>query len=273
MAAPNPRSLSRRRFLMAGASAGLGIAALGDLTSRDIQIERHELTLPTWDAQGMRIAVIADIHLRDQEAAERARTAHMMAVAEKPDLILNVGDYVNQFERPNQQFLAHALEPLHDAKCPCFGIMGNHDYGTSVPGVVAQDVQKSPMRILVNEVVDVQGISIAGIDDCLQGRPNWNVLRSPSVSHSFLSLVHEPDFADRNPSNVSLQLSGHSHGGQICLPGGIPLVTPFGGRKYVAGFYPDAEVPIYVSRGIGTGGPKWRLFCPPELSILTLRGA
>jgi len=266
-------TLSRRKFLLAGAAAGLSVAAMGDIGSRDVVIERRTLTLPKWDAKGFKIALLADLHLRDQVAADRARHAHELAVAEKPDLIINVGDFVSKFQPMHRAFIKHALEPLHDAKCPCVGILGNHDYGSQVPEIVHRAVSSvSPMNILVNETMEVHGVSIVGMDDCLISNPDWNVPRERAFSRSFLSLVHEPDYVVHNPETVSLQLSGHSHGGQICLPGGHPIVTPYGSRKYVSGFYPDADVPLYVSRGIGTTGPKWRIFCPPELTILTLQG-
>ncbi len=90
---------------------------------------------------------------------------------------------------------------------------------------------------------------------------------------SLLVLFHEPDYVKITPTNVSLQLSGHSHGGQICLPGGRPLHTPYGANTYYAGYYANAPVPLFVTRGVGTIGPKLRLFCPPEVTILTLRTA
>jgi len=246
---------------------------MGDFGSRDIVVERRELKLPRWDAHGFRIALIADLHLRDSEAVERARTAAELAMAEKPDLIVNVGDFVSAWHPAQERYLWEALDPLRDAHCPCLAILGNHDYGTDVPRLVQAALAKSPMTILVNRIVEVNGVTVAGMDDCLLGTPQWSILKARSVSHSFLSLVHEPDYADRNPSTVSLQLSGHSHGGQICLPGGLPIHTPYGARRFIAGYYPDGDVPVYVSRGIGTSGPKWRLFCPPELTILTLNGS
>ncbi len=272
MPEPKPKTISRRKLLAAGALTGLGVAGLGDFGSRDVVFERHELRLPRWDADGFRVAMLADMHLRDAEAVERARHATELAIAEKPDLILNVGDFVSKLEAVQHEYLTKALEPLHDAKCPCYAIMGNHDYGSTVPRMVVDMVNRSPMKMLVNHIAEVGGVTLAGFDDCLLGNPDWNLLRGCSVSHSLLSLVHEPDFVDRNVSSVSLQLSGHSHGGQICLPGGFPIRLPSGAEKYSAGYYPDAEVPLYVSRGIGTTGPKWRIFCPPELTILTLRG-
>jgi hypothetical protein len=94
-----------------------------------------------------------------------------------------------------------------------------------------------------------------------------------SYSPSLIALMHEPDFVSILPKKVCLQLSGHSHGGQMCLPMGVPIHLPRGGRLYVQGFYPHAPVPLYVTRGIGTTGLDFRTFCPPEVSILTLRGA
>lgn len=75
---------------------------------------------------------------------------------------------------------------------------------------------------------------------------------------------------DQLPIEASLMLSGHSHGGQFISPWGWAPMKTRGGKKYVRGFYPDAPTPIYVSRGLGTTGPPSRLFCPPEVTILTL---
>jgi predicted MPP superfamily phosphohydrolase len=85
-------------------------------------------------------------------------------------------------------------------------------------------------------------------------------------------MLHEPDYVDDvTPAECSLQVSGHSHGGQMCLPFGRPLSLPRGARKYFGGFYPDAKVPLYVSRGVGTIGVDLRFFCPPEVTVLTLK--
>jgi hypothetical protein len=77
---------------------------------------------------------------------------------------------------------------------------------------------------------------------------------------------------DWMPQEVSLQLSGHSHGGEVCLPGGFALHTPSAAKRYISGFYPNAPVPLYVSRGIATLSPM-RIYCPPEVAVLTLVSA
>ena len=131
---------------------------------------------------------------------------------------------------------------------------------------------KSPIKMLRNSPFEVSDVTIAGIDDAIENkhRPGFVTdLANPSL----IVLLHEPDFVDSVPTNASLQISGHSHGGQICWPGGTPLHLPTGAKHYVCGFYPDAPVPLYVTRGVGTVGPQMRTFCPPEVSILTLRSA
>jgi uncharacterized protein len=83
---------------------------------------------------------------------------------------------------------------------------------------------------------------------------------------------HEPDAVDALPAGPDLMVSGHSHGGQFLAPWGWAPGTSELGKKYIRGWYPRAPVPLYVSRGVGTTGPPSRLFCPAEVSILTLHG-
>jgi uncharacterized protein len=126
------------------------------------------------------------------------------------------------------------------------------------------------MRLLRNETVELDGVRICGIDDALMKKHRPDLVRG---NKNTLALLHEPDFVDDLDPGPSLLLAGHSHGGQICLPGGVALHTPRGARKFTSGFYPDNPIPVYVSRGVGTTGPNWRLFCPPEATILTLHGS
>jgi predicted MPP superfamily phosphohydrolase len=87
-------------------------------------------------------------------------------------------------------------------------------------------------------------------------------------------LAHEPDFADEAAkSTIDLQLSGHSHGGQVRIPLLPPLYLPVMGRKYVLGTYHVGPLTLYTSAGLGTVGVPVRLNCPPEIILLTLRSA
>ena len=272
---PTPQS-SRRDFLKwmsAGAMTSLVPISVGGLSTSWISLESHELRLPKWDADGFRVAVLADLHTNTPEEVACAIAAIRLALDQKPDLIAIPGDFVNISEPKHLGFVRTSLEPLHDAKCPVIATLGNHDYCCRNLSGIVKTVRGSSAILLQNKAIDIGGVTVAGIDDALAGKHRTEFLADGSFSKSLLVLLHEPDFVEVMPTDVSLQLSGHSHGGQICLPGGTPLHTPKGAWTYFAGYYPDAKVPLYVTRGVGTVGPRIRLFCRPEVSILTLRGA
>jgi predicted MPP superfamily phosphohydrolase len=196
-----------------------------------------------------------------------------MAMDSKPNLIILGGDYVD-FRHPSIiANVATLARTLNDAACPVVAVMGNHDYWSTVPRKVVEAFDGTKVKMLLNETIEIDGVTIAGLDDAIQGQQRYDFFPKGQVSRSLLAILHEPDFVKDMPVHVSLQLSGHSHGGQVCLPFGKSLYTPFGARRYVAGFYRNARAPLYVSKGVGTTGPDYRLFCPPEVSVITLRSA
>jgi len=117
---------------------------------------------------------------------------------------------------------------------------------------------------------------VAGIADFLTNVPNLGLAIPANPDGPVLLLCHAPDYADNvlahpRGSLVDLMLSGHSHGGQIRLPivGAVHRVV--GGRKYVEGLFRLGQMQLYVNRGIGTVGLPFRLNCPPEITLFTLR--
>jgi uncharacterized protein len=269
-------TLTRRELLRAGAAGlGLGIAtaALGDVSATALEVSRSELALPNWDAGGFKVAVLADLHANNPEEANRAARACSLAIGEAPDAILIPGDFINQRDTGHFPNLRRALSPLRAARCPVIGTLGNHDYVFGQSDRVAEVVRQCGIQLLRNSLTEIQGVTIAGLEDAIEGHPDIGFLDRGFFSRSLICLLHEPDFVTVQPESVSIQISGHSHGGQICLPGGIPVHLPYGGRDFVAGFYPEAKVPLFVTRGVGTTGPQWRLFCRPEVNVLTLKAA
>lgn len=268
--------VSRRAVLrasLAGVAGAAGFMAYADRSSYGLRMERHTLRLPRWDADGFRVVLLSDTHVNSDSAMRRGREAAELAVRERPDLIVFAGDAINTSRSYGLEHIARSFEPLREAKCPCVGVLGNHDYWVEQPAKVVEAVQGSPLRLLQNDQFECDGVTVAGFDDALVGRMRPDFLRKGAHSRSTIALLHEPDFVREMPGHVSLQLSGHSHGGQMCLPMGVAIHTPVGARDYISGFYPDAPVPLYVSRGVGTIGPDLRTFCPPEVSVLTLRSA
>jgi uncharacterized protein len=273
---PSPFQPTRRQILKGiafGAAAGMLGGGLAEFYSFEIEVVSRELRLPRWDADGFRVAVISDIHANNAIAAARTSKAVELALTQKPDLIVIPGDFVNWGTPAVIGTMVRSLEGLHEARCPVLGAMGNHDYWSKAPGDILEALrQKTAVNMLVNSALEVGGVTVVGLDDALSGRYRPEVV-ADCHSRSLLVMLHEPDAVENTPSNASLQISGHSHGGQICLPGGLPLRLPRGAHRYFEGFYESAKVPLYVSRGVGTVGPGFRTFCAPEVSVLTLRSA
>lgn len=256
----------------AGAATAVVPIATADVTANWLEVNETTLELPKWDANGFRVALVSDLHVNSDRQAKLAKRAFEIAVESKPDLIAIPGDFVNFSDSTRLAFIRSALEPLKEARCPIVATMGNHDFGTAHPHIVIECVRRLGVTVLRNELVDVDGVSIVGIDDALWKLHRPRVIDSMTTSKSLLALFHEPDFVSEMPGVVSLQVSGHSHGGQVCLPGGIALHTPLGARRYISGFYPEARAPLFVTKGVGTVGPNLRFFCRPEVAILTVNG-
>lgn len=261
------------RWTTGGAVSAIAPFAYANRSIELITVEERELKVPNWDADGFRVILLSDVHMSSPKQFRIAMDAAKIAKHLDGDVILVPGDFVDSSTALSRDYIRAFCNRLGNSKIPAFATMGNHDYATADPGSVIREIRKSPMRLLQNEVAEVRGVSIAGIDDALAGQDQPEVLEPGKYSRSLLAMLHEPDYVKRMPDHVSLQVSGHSHGGQICLPFGIAVHTPFGARDYIDGFYPDAKVPLFVTRGIGTTGPPYRLFCRPQIAVLTIRQA
>lgn len=263
--------LSRRDFLKSmgwGAAASVGVFGYGDQTSKQVEIVERDLSLPNWDSNGFRLGVLTDLHLDSGEATERGQATLREIIAKKPDAVVLVGDFLTSAAPQNLENVKQTLAILNDYQIPSFGVLGNHDYWAGYFPLVLGSVTGSAMKLLRNETVEVGGVRICGVDDALMKKHRPDLVRG---NRNTVVLLHEPDYVEDLEPGPSLLVAGHSHGGQICMPGGTPLHTPKGARKFTSGFYGDQPIPVYVSRGVGTTGPNWRLFCPPEATILTLQ--
>ncbi len=157
-----------------------------------------------------------------------------------------------------------------------FAVLGNHD-AVSDSRKIVSDLQAHDIPVLQNRSVPFERgkarIWLAGVDDALDGMPDLGqALDKVPPGEATVLLAHEPDFADEaSLSKVDLQLSGHSHGGQIWIPGiGAPWL-PSLGRKYPRGLYKVGNLTLYTNIGIGTIRAPVRINCPPEITLITLR--
>ena len=279
--------ITRRRFLrlsaVVGAAgvAGFAIDAAG-VESRRPLVERVEVTLTRLpkSLDGLTVAQLSDLHYDSPRAGDVIRSAVEITNQLVPDLIVLTGDYVTSSPFVSGSRAALGSEPcaqilggLH-APLGVFGVLGNHDHATN-PRIVTRALEGSGVTVLrnFNLRVEKNGTSfwIAGVDDVLGG--GVNLARTLQGAEGFtVLLAHEPDYADVVAGHpVDLQLSGHSHGGQVRLPLVGSLYLPPLARKYPRGLRQVGALKLYTNRGIGTILLPMRFNCPPEITLLKLR--
>jgi predicted MPP superfamily phosphohydrolase len=191
-----------------------------------------------------------------------------------PDIICLLGDYVfSQADSVNM--LAGPLSEL-DSRDGVFAVLGNHDYWTD-PDIVRKGLERAGIELLINQglVLERDGdlLYLAGLDDVWSGTPEpGRALEDAPAGAPVIMLVHEPDFADHiaDLKKVDLQISGHSHGGQIKPFFLDAPVLPAYARKYTAGLYQFDQMSLYVTRGIGVVPPRVRFNCRPEITEIML---
>ncbi len=276
-AEPDRRRFLRRagRNLLAGLLlAGLGAGGYGFLIEpARLRLERVRIPLPGLPPalEGFTIGQLTDLHAGPYVPREHIRRAVQLLMSRRPDLIVLTGDFICRFSRGIPGGL------LSDLRAPygVFAVLGNHDYWQGA-GPVVSALEADGVRVLVNERVRIDPggapLWIVGLDDWWEGRPDLESAMSglPPGDHRVL-LVHEPDFADQiGPHRVDLQISGHSHGGQVRIPLlGAPIL-PRMGRIYPEGLARAGDTLVYTSRGVGMIPPPVRLNCPPEVTLLEL---
>ncbi|MEQ1935324.1 MAG: metallophosphoesterase, partial [Fimbriimonadaceae bacterium] len=258
------------------ALGGLGWLTYGaHVEANKLVLERHRLRLPLWPANrdGFRIALLADLHVRDEYSVALCKRAVQMAIDSEPDAIVIAGDFVGYWKLASPGLLGDVLTPLRDHFC--VAVPGNHDYWSGDAALLEPICGELGINLLRNEAFEHDGIGWVGVDsananqhDPLGALIDANQRVSPDSP--MITLWHEPDMVDELPDGTALMLAGHSHGGQWQFPWGWTPMSTRNGKKYVSGFYPEARTPLYVSRGIGTTGPPARFGALAEVSILEL---
>jgi predicted MPP superfamily phosphohydrolase len=284
-----PPQLTRRGFLRWTLGAGLaalaaGAGGLGYAIAREpgwLVVERETVRvdgarLPA-ALEGLKVLHLSDLHWGRYTGQVEVRAAVEAANSQAPDLIVVTGDYVLH----SAAYAAPCARELSALQAPLgvFAIPGNHDYWTDI-GTVLNELRRAGLTVLRNSSrrLEVKGapLWLVGIDDVWERRHDLDAgLADVPTDEPVLLLVHEPDYADqvaRAPHRVFLQLSGHSHGGQVNLPVLGRPILPWLGRRYPAGLQdvPGSALQVYTSRGIGVIEPPVRFNCRPEVAALTL---
>ncbi len=288
--------ITRRAFLKGTLATTFGLSATGAGTlyyARNIEptwfdITHQQFSLPRLSKafHGYRMVQISDIHADDTfmvagRVAKLVETINTLGA----DVIVITGDFVTSYRSDLKATLAH-LSNLR-ARDGVFGVLGNHDHPAGVEWV-RTCLQAGHVQELNNKTYTLRRgsdmLHFVGLDDLWPTNygvppsiwthlPLLNQLTTslPDEGAAIL-LVHEPDFADVAAYNqrIDLQLSGHSHGGQVRIPFHGPLILPPLSRKYPIGLYSISNMRLYTNRGLGMLPPQFRFGCRPEIAVMDL---
>lgn len=279
--------MNRRSFLKKSFGSLLAFLGLSGGTyyyAREIEpslLDIHEEIISsskiTSEFNNFKIVQFSDTHIGFHYSLKQLEELVQTINNRNPDIIVFTGDLV---DAPNDynwnKELIRILGSLK-ANYGKFWIYGNHDHGGYGTNIVKSVMDRSGFKLLQNQHVTItkaqKSFVLSGIDDVMLGDPNLEkALYNTDPSLFTVLLAHEPDFADRViDTHVDIQLSGHSHGGQIRLPFIGHLYTPLYARKYVQGKHQLENLTLFVTKGIGTTRLPYRFLCKPEIYEYTLK--
>lgn len=268
------RCYTRRQLLTRGlAATGALIAAQSEYETNALTVTRHTLRLPGLRTP-CRLAQISDLH-RSWCVSEGFIARVVTATnALRPDVVALTGDFVTR----HSEYMGSCVAMLKSLCAPLgmVAVLGNHDYKADEhrggPAVV-EGLNLLGAHVLTNrsERLD-NNLRLVGVDDFREGNPDpEQAFRGVERGEAVLALTHSPFMFPALCRYDCVTLAGHTHGGQINLPGITNAVMP-GRMRYQHGWYrePDGPGRLYVSRGLGVVGAPFRLFAPPEIAIFDL---
>jgi len=235
-----------------------------------VRLRRNTIALAEVPSEfdGFQILHLSDLHADMNEAAMERAIALVRAI--EFDVCVLTGDYRGQTAGPFRSTLEGLRRLREHLGREVYGVMGNHDTILMVPEMEAMGI-----RMLLNESVEFvrngQRIHLVGIDDAHFFRVD-NIEKAaahiPADEFSIL-LSHTPEvYRQAAHANFNVMMSGHTHGGQICLPGGIPITLDSVLPRYMgSGAWRYGNLLGYTSAGAGTGIVPVRLNCPPEITL------
>ena len=184
----------------------------------------------------------------------------------EPDYVVITGDFITYYN-PRIDISMKLIESIQDI-APIYFVQGNHEYFSSCYTDLKNQLSEKNVIVLEDEMIETDNLNIIGLLD------GSDTVIEPENDKFKLLLAHRPELFDKYVEmNVDLVLSGHTHGGQICIPffGGFYAPNQGFFPKYLAGKYESDNTTMIISRGIGTGKIPFRLFCNPELVVIKIK--
>jgi predicted MPP superfamily phosphohydrolase len=253
-----------------------GLHGRGRRNVLDIRLRTNDVTLsllpPAFD--GYTLLHLSDLHLDMSEVYLQRLIERVRGL--RSDLCVLTGDFRFRTHGPHEPTLECLARLRPHLGAPAYAVLGNHDSIRMVPPMEALDI-----RVLLNESVCVERagsrLYLAGIDDAHYYRTHNFHRAAHEIPHGACAILlsHSPEpYRHAAHADFSLMLCGHTHGGQICLPGGVPILTDSDApRTYARGPWQYRELIGYTSVGCGASIVDVRLNCPPEVTLHRLRAA
>ncbi len=274
------KNLRFRRGIQRGMTRGRNIVKKPEFKPENFQLEHVEVTITDLDPvfDDYRIANISDIHLGQWISSKHLEGVVDLINDQKPDAIAITGDFVSYILEDVAEDLEAALKSLKPKEISV-AVLGNHDHWMGAERI---------REILKNcDIIDVSNnvytlkrgeaqLHLAGVDSVMLNKHRLELVleKLPEQGPAIL-LAHEPDFADVSSTTgrFSLQISGHSHGGQFIIPGLGTFIRGPHFTKYPHGQYQVGDMIQYTSRGLGTNIFWFRINCDPEITIFKLKSS
>src|SRR5687768_8462908 len=279
--------ISRRKLI----KWGVGLVAAGSLLNgfalepRRIRLERVRMKIDCLGEAfgGYKIGVLSDFHIPHFVGVDYIHRAINLLAEQRPDLLLLPGDFCNSkgFLGIDKDIPVPSLLPYFQnltAPDGVYGVLGNHDYWLNAAGVEAE-LAKTPIRLLHNRnlILERSGdrLAIVGTPDLWEADIDLNAaFEGVDPQTPRILMQHNPDLAEEFPAGyrVDLQISGHTHGGQVKIPFGPALILPTRyGNKYREGLVEGPRHRVYITRGVGMSSTlPVRFCCPPEATLIEL---
>jgi predicted MPP superfamily phosphohydrolase len=247
----------------------------GKKNALNYRVRKHEFVLRDLPAafDGLRILHLSDIHA-DGIADEAVELRRLLATIQA-DVCFITGDYRFRTHSSHQETIRIMAKILAAIDVPMgnWGILGNHDFIESV-----SPLEKAGLPMLLNEAVSLEKdgtrIWLAGVDDdhLYHCADLGKALSKIPPEDTVILLSHTPELYKKAAlEEVDLFLCGHTHGGQICLPGGIPVITNAScANRFCGGRWKHLNMQGYTSFGTGSSGVPVRFNCPPDVAVHTL---
>lgn len=273
-----PRVLSPRLGALLGAGAAGLLAYARFVEPNWLQVRHVRLRLPRLSPEfdGYTLVQISDLHMEQTQRWDLLQQAIEISNGLKPDLVAITGDFVTRHAAPVADRLAALLRQFKAAD-GVVAVRGNHDYWGDIDQVKAM-LADAGLCDLSNTVLTLRrgdaALHLAGVDSAQEAEARFDLIMPALAGDNFAAvlLAHEPDTAYLSAAleRFDLQLSGHTHGGQVRIPMLMQYVLPPLSQGFTAGLYRIGKMYVYTNRGLGWSGWRLRFLCRPEVTVFTL---